>query len=103
MNKIKEGDLYKVVKISDLTFEIKYGYYDEGDRYSKYNEPIPIYPDFIENPTYTKEGFPLVTQMQDKCKYFKGNLKEESCFKCLHYKEVEDLIGICNCYFKKKR
>ena len=103
LKKINEGDLYKIIKISNKEFEIRYGYYEESDRYSKYNEPIPIYPDFIKNPEYTKEGFPLVTQMQDKCKYFKGNLKEESCFKCLHYKEVEDLIGICNCYFKKKR
>ena len=101
MNKIKEGDLYKVVKISDLTFEIKYGYYDECDRYSKYNEPIPIYPDFIENPTYTKEGFPLVTQMQNQCKYYVGNKNSESCHGCRYLKIIDDLFGICTCQYNK--
>ena len=45
-NKVKEGDVYKVVKIFDRTFELRYGYYNELDRNGKYNEPIPIYPDF---------------------------------------------------------
>lgn len=99
---IKEGDLYKIIKISNIEFEIRYGYYEEADRYSKYNEPIPIYPDFIKNPQYTEEGFPIVTHMQDKCIYFKGNIKEDSCYKCVHYKEQEDLMGICNCISKIK-
>lgn len=103
LTNIKEGDLYKIIKISNKEFEIRYGYYEEKDRYSKYNEPIPIYPDFIKNPEYDNKGYPIVTQMQDKCKYFKGDLKEESCYKCLHYKPHDDLIGICNCYSKRKQ
>ena len=47
MGKIREGDLFKIIKILDHTFEIKYGYYEEKDKYSKYGEPIPIFPDFI--------------------------------------------------------
>ena len=35
---IKEGDLYKVITIYGKTFELYYGYYEEKDRYSKYNE-----------------------------------------------------------------
>ena len=103
MEKIKEGDLYKIIKISDKEFEIKYGYYEDDDRYSQYNELIPIYPDFIKKPEYTQEGFSIVTQMQDKCKYFKGNLNDECCYKCIHYKEKEDLIGICNHHLKRKK
>ena len=36
---IKERDLYKVITIYGKTFELYYGYYEEKDRYSKYNEP----------------------------------------------------------------
>ena len=103
MNKIKEGDLYKVLKMSDLTFEIKYGYYDEGDRYSKYNDPIPIYPDFIKNPTFTKEGFPLVTLMQNQCKYYVGNKNSESCHGCRYLQIIEDLFGICTCPYNNQK
>lgn len=102
MGKIREGDLFKIIKILDHTFEIKYGYYEEKDKYSKYGEPIPIFPDFIINPKYTKDGHPFVTHMQDKCKHFKGNNKYESCYKCLYYKECEDLIGICLNELNKK-
>ena len=47
MNRPRDGDIYKVIKISNQEFTIKYGYYEEQDRYSKYDEPIPIFPDFI--------------------------------------------------------
>lgn len=103
MNNIKEGDLYKLIKIDNQEFEIKYGYYIDSDRYSKYNEPIPIYPDFINNPTFNIEGFPFVTHMQDKCIYYKGNSKEDSCYKCLYFNKVEDLIGICTCSNNMKK
>lgn len=103
MDKIKEGDLYKIVRVFDLTFEIKYGYYDEQDRYSKYNDPIPIYPNFIESPIYTKEGFLIVTQMQNQCKNHTGNKDMESCYGCIFFQEVEELFGICNHHNNKKK
>ena len=103
MNNIREGDLFKIIKISNHTFEIKYGYYDESDRQSKYSEPIPIFPDFIKNPVYTLEGHAFVTHMQDKCKYFKGDLRQDSCFDCLHFKTGEDLIGICTCALNRRK
>ena len=98
----KEGDLYKIIKVFDQEFEIKYGYYEELDRYSIFNEPIPIYPNFFKEPRYTKEGFPFVTHMQDKCIFYKGKENGDSCYNCLNFKKVEDLIGICKCEFKNK-
>jgi len=102
MNNIREGDLYKVIKISNQEFEIRYGYYDDKDRFAKYNEPIPIFPDFKKDTVYTLEGFMFVTHMQDKCKYFKGDIKEDACYKCLHYRKKEDLIGICACALNRR-
>lgn len=92
----KEGDLYKRIVIDDITFEIRYGYYEEMDRYGKYNDPIPIYPNFVENPEYNKEGFPFVTAMQNICPHFEGTDKDLGCYGCKHYLSGEDLIGICN-------
>ena len=60
MNHIKEGDLYKIIDLYGTKFEIRYGYYDEKDRHSKYSELIPIFPDLYKNPKYTKEGFMFV-------------------------------------------
>ena len=65
MDRIKEGSLYKSIDLHGTKFEIKYGYYDDKDRYSKYSELIPIFPDFIKNPIYTSKGQPFVTHMQD--------------------------------------
>ena len=102
MEKNREGDLFRVINISDHVFEIKFGYYDETERYSRFNEPIPIYPDFIKDPKYTKDGFYIVTQIQDKCEHYVSDCNLDICFKCKYYKEVEDLIGICTCTKNKK-
>ena len=99
---IKEGTLYKVINIFGKTFEVYYGYYDEKDKLSKYSEPIPIFPDFIKGPQYSDDGKMFVTYMQDKCKYFLGNQKEEYCYKCKYFTKGEDLIGICECSLNKK-
>ena len=97
MDNIKEGSLYKTITIDDKEFVIKYGYYDEKEKYSKYNEPIPIFPDFLNYPEYNKEGKPFVTHMQDKCIHYKGNENQETCYSCKYFQTKEDLIGICNC------
>ena len=99
--KIKEGDVYGIFKIGEDTFEIRYGYYDENDRIGKYNDPIPIYPNFIKNPQYNSEGYPFVTEMQDICEHFEGQLLVDICCGCTHFKKGDDLIGICQC--EKKR
>ena len=65
--KREEGALYKVITAHGKTFELYYGYYEEIDRHSKYNEPMEIYPNFLENPVYTDDGIPFVTAMQKHC------------------------------------
>ena len=102
MNKVKEGDLYKTIKISNHVFDIKYGYYEETDRYSKYSELIPIFPNLLENPLYTEEGYLIATQMQDGCAHFEGEKNLHLCLKCMHYKKVDDLMGVCFCISNQK-
>jgi hypothetical protein len=92
----KEGDLYKIIELRGSTFEIRYGFYEECDRYSRYAEPMEIYPNFRNEPQYTDDGMPFVTAFQDPCKDFKGPLSENStCEECVHYRPGEELIGIC--------
>ena len=98
----KEGDLFKVITAYGKTFEIRYGYYEECDRNLKDAEPMEIYPNFIENPQYTDEGIPFVTEMQVSCKHYKGKIYEDSvCGDCAFYNRCEELLGICNCPEKK--
>lgn len=97
----KEGDLYKIITLFGKTFELRYGYYDDIDRNSKFSEAIPIYPNFLKFPIYTKEGYPFVTQMQDICEFYEGDKDSEECINCKHYKHGDDLLGICVCDFNK--
>ena len=99
---LKEGDLYKVINIFGKIFELRYGYYDENDRNSEFNEVIPIYPDFLKTPKYTDEGRPFVTQMQDVCEFFEGKSNSEECINCIHYHHGDDLLGICVCDLNQK-
>lgn len=95
---IKEGDLYKVIKTFGKTFELYYGYYEEQDRYGKYNEPVEIYPDFIKNPLYTDDGIPFVTAIQEVCEYYKKiNDTTDRCIDCYYYQKGEELFGLCKC------
>lgn len=93
----REGDLYKKFRINEKTFYVYYGYYDDIDRKSRYNEPIPIFPDFIASPAYTEDGFPFVTAIQDTCVSFEGTHREDGCHGCTWYEQGEELIGICRC------
>ena len=101
MQRIREGDLYKIVEIANHRFEIRYGYYDEKDRISKFNEPMPIFPDFLQNPFYDEDGYMLVTKIQDKCQFFESDKDFDTCYKCKYFREVEDMIGICKCQSRK--
>lgn len=100
---VREGDLYRVINIDGVIFTIYYGYYEEIDRFGKYNEPIPIYPNFNENPQYNMRGEPFVTHMQDICEHYDGVLNGDSCNTCKHYEKREDLLGICLCEKNRKR
>lgn len=105
----KEGDLFKVITAYGKSFELRYGYYDEKDRYSKYNEPVEIYPNFLEDPVYTDKGIPFATAMQDRCENFKLKDKnnddgeDNTCFHCLYYEKCEELLGICKCRLRQKK
>ena len=105
----KEGDLYKVITAHGKSFEIRYGYYEEMDRYSKFNEPMEIYPNFIENPAYTDKGVPFATAMQKICEHFKlgknrtDDGEDNLCFNCGYYEKCEELLGICKCRPRQKK
>jgi len=99
---IKEGDHYKTLCVGGTTFDLYYGFYDEIERYSPYNELIPIYPDFSVCPQFTKEGFPFVTQMQDACEHFYGDPHARECHACHHFRHGDELIGICTCKSKRE-
>ncbi len=100
MNKIKDGDLYKIINLCGHTFELRYGYYEEYER--KNGEPVPIFPDFIKEPVYTNEGFLFVTQMQELCEYGDSSFADGCCVDCPYFESGEDLIGICKNRNNKK-
>lgn len=98
----KEGDLYKKVQISGKTFDLVYGYYEDFERNGLFNEPMPIYPNFIKNPFYTDEGIPFVTAMQDVCENYRGKKDGDSCSECVYFKASKELFGFCECPSKKR-
>ena len=101
----KEGDLYKVITAYGKTFELRYGYYEDGDRLSLLCEPVVIYPDFLKEPVYTDDGAPFVTMVQDVCKNYKGETKRTpntTCADCKYFQRGEDWFGICTCPRNKK-
>ena len=93
MNKIRDGDLYRVVELFGQRFELRYGYYEEYERHS--GEPVPIYPDFKKSPVYSEDGHPFVTQMQELCAHGESKFTDGCCVDCKHYSHGDDLIGIC--------
>lgn len=99
----KEGDMFKVIELYGRTFEIRYGYYEECDRYTHFAEPIPCYPDFIMQPQYTDDGVPFVTAIQDVCKHFVGKKDVNStCGDCASYQHCDELLGVCVCPMNKQ-
>lgn len=94
----QEGDVYKILHIHDHKFELLYGYYEACERENPAVDPMPIYPDFLKEPWFTKEGHPFVTKMQDICEHYHGKASCYSeCADCGFYNHGEDLIGICVC------
>lgn len=100
----KEGELYKVINAGGRSFEIRYGYYEEFERES--GEPIPIYPDFTENPLYNADGLPFATRTQDACICYRvkdGYDGEGWCADCVYYPDEHEEIGICRCEAMKHK
>ena len=94
----QEGDLYKEVNVFGKTFRLHYGYYESFEREAPFNDPIPIYPDFIKDPHYTADGRPIVTAMQNICGFYLGrNDEDSSCAECAFFIKGEELFGLCNC------
>ena len=99
----KEGDIYKIIEFGGHRFEIRYGFYEEYVRKSKFGELIPIYPDFTSEQKYTNNGHPFVTQMQNICEHAKTTVNfEPSCVDCYYFCQGEDLIGFCKCDKRNK-
>ena len=102
-NAPKEGDLYKEVTIGGQVFRLVYGYYEEFEKESSFNEPMPIYPDLIREPVFTAGGIPIVTAMQDACEKYQGLSEGESCSECLFFQKEEELFGLCTCHERKNK
>ncbi len=100
----KEGALFKVITAYGKTFEIRYGYYEESDRYAQRAEPMEIYPNFIDDPQFTDEGIPFATAMQVTCEHYQGKVYEDSvCDNCIFYKPCDELLGVCRCKARRKK
>ncbi len=100
--KPSEGDIYKILNLHGHIFEIRYGYYEDYERNNPFIEPIPIYPNFLDAPKYTEEGFPFVTKMQDACEHYQGEYEQEAdCAECKYYSHCDELIGVCKCINNK--
>lgn len=102
MKIMPEGALYKTLTIFGNTFEVRYGYYAEFERENENCYPVPIYPDFRENPLYTKDGYPFVTKMQGICRLGSSKFTDGCCADCPHYLHGEEMIGICTCAGNRK-
>lgn len=92
----KEGDIYKVVKVDEYTFELRFGYYEDFER--AFGEPVVVYPDLTKRRLYTKDGYPIVTAIQEVCSYYEvpeHKARDECCSDCIHYSHTDDEIGIC--------
>lgn len=95
---VHEGDLYKIAEVAEFRFEIRYGYRDAGER--QLWGPSPQYPDFLAQPHFTREGFPLATAYQDVCAHYRAKASasgEGWCDDCIHFQKLEEYIGLCRC------
>lgn len=76
-------------------------------RYDKMSgKYIEVYPDFVENPVYTPEGYPIMLTIEDACECGeKRNAKEPpvDCGSCRFYRQLPNtLIGVCGHEKRKK-
>ena len=104
MDSVKDGMLYKSVEIEGVRLDIYYGFYNKNEKSRGY-PPTPIYPDFITQPQYTKNGAPLATAYQDVCNYYQPINKQiefVGCANCKLYESHEELIGLCRCKERRK-
>lgn len=94
----REGDLYQIYTVDDHSFEIRYGYYAENERGRV--EPLPIFPDMVAVPVYTRSGIPVTAYVQAPCKHYAPrhpSHPEEWCGDCRHYDGGREKMGRCLC------
>jgi hypothetical protein len=93
-----EGDLYKIYTVDNLSFEIRYGYHEENERGRI--EPLPIFPNMVAQPVYTRLGIPVTAYVQAPCPFYDPRCQshpEDWCGDCIHYGGGREKIGRCLC------
>lgn len=102
--KIKAGDLYKVITVAGREFEIRYMDMGEVDPESK-GQCIPDFPFFDEQPEYTDDRYPFTNTLNDCCEYYRTNdaTPENTCRDCIYFKDAVEEIGVCRCTARRLR
>ena len=98
-----EGDLYKIYAVSNHTFEIRYGFYEECERGRV--EPLPVFPDLRKHPVYTKSGYPVTALIQAACEHYRPRqvrAPEHWCGDCVFYDGGKEEMGRCLCTLRKR-
>ncbi len=98
-----EGALYRSLEIDGHRFELRYGYYEEGERIL--GEPVVVYPDLEKRRMYCNRGYRLVTAVQTPCAYYTisgAGEPEYCCSDCLHYSDPAEEIARCLCIEQQK-
>ncbi len=99
MNRPRDGDLYRILRVGGEEFVIRYGFYQSREN-DLCDEPEPIFPDFTTSPLYTAQGEPFATADQDICEHYSPKPTvsgEEWCNDCRHFLPGEEAVGICAC------
>ena len=100
----QEGTLYKTLHVGGKIFHIVYGYYSEQEKLL--GEPIPVLPDLAEDPTHGKDGYRIVTHIQDVCSHYRPResiSSEDWCADCTFYQHPKDEISVCLCADHKQK
>ena len=102
--KIKAGDLYKVITVAGREFEIRYMDMGEVDPESK-GQCIPDFPFFDEQPEYTVDRYPFTNTLNDCCEHYRTNdaTPENTCRDCIYFKDAVEEIGVCRCTARRLR
>lgn len=79
----------RIVSLDQDTFELKYIYNEELEKY------FGEYPDFNETPRYTPNGKPWVNVTDEDCPYCEGEYGDCGSCPYLLKEQEKDLIGIC--------
>ena len=85
LDNIRKCELNKKIQVEDIMLVIK-----DGE-----------VPDFIKNPIFTGTGYPLASKRQEKCDNYCGQCELNKCLGCIHFKEVDDSVGLCTCSCRK--